>query len=1748
MRAFKKKTTDTKVLQELVPLNALSEERFGELVNKIVVEEIRAKGYLFRMGDRDNQSIYLLDGKINLIDGHRKVASELEAGTDASRYPIASQQPRSLSARAVTRVVIARIDSDMLDAYLNWDHSPGAEVTEIASDNNQDWMTRMLQSEAFEKIPPAGIQRLLMKMMSLPVQAGEVIVREGDEGEYFYTIHSGRCIVTREISPGGESEILAELSSGDCFGEEALVSDSRRNATITMLSDGMLMRLAKKDFIELLQKPLVRYVSYEVATAMVDDGAVWVDVRSEGEYEEGAIEDSVNIPLSILRNEIPELVFNAQYIICCDTGSRSVSAAFILSHKGFEVYVLESGLNGMSADEFAHAGLPANAAGLMPATTASEPQQEEMISPDQDWSLADDGQSSGIEALRRENEALRQQVRSQRQDDESSFRRQLQLQSAEEEKQLLQEQNAVLKKDYQVQLKRLQLELEESKELIQVLQDEVGKTVNEEQQLQVRTRSEQRSLELQVKHLESESIQYAQHAEALQVELKAANDQLSQLSEESTAQLQEQGKLVERLRTELAQSRRDSAELQALQEQSAAGARQMEALQAELQDAQERISQFQAESETRLRDQQLVETLRTELEQSEQLSQGLQQEIEELQREKQTADERSAELEQFRHQLEKVQEENGELGGRLADELLRADELQQQLKQLHSQNDAGLKELQERNRQLTEEVDRNNAGRQELEERVEALQHERQETQQQLEASRSESDATQARVQQLHEHNQQLTEELDRSNAGRQELEDRVEALQHEHQETQQQLEASRSESDATQARVQQLQQENESLEGENQHLREQHQGLAEHAQGLDAEKQAMHDRLQTLQQELESQDIAFEDQGAAYEQQLAELGNQLEQAREVADRERQVLETALQEYKDETGARLEQQQHQHAELQQEHQRLASEGEAVLAERDDLERRLSTAEQDLSGRQQEIDRLNETVTSLRNTADEEVQSLIDRLAEEQSRVDQAAQRVEEQQALAQALQEELGHKETEVQSLNERLADEQTRAAQAAQSAEEQQARAEALQAELAHKEQTVNEYLEQLQAAQQQAEESRQTLLQHEAQVQATEQEHQAEFQAVRAELDGRNDLEREMQGQIERLGKQLEQSAEALQLAHDEAQENDQRLRNELVEERRARSEERAEMAARQKELKQQLTEVAGKHEGVLSSQTDIVEQAREEARREERERLRQELEQQGQSGEQVAAVQAELDRLREEAAATLAQVQKRSDSELAVAREQRAQAKAEIVGLKTQLKQLEQERDKAVSGREALERQVGALHNNASERPKEAHGDPDAAKLREELEDARMNIEIAIRLRTEAEAELERVSEHRDLLVRKLDEAGLGDEKRPAQVPDKSGKLIAASKQAPAESTGKAGFKYVVDDDGGGKRRWLGAVVGLGSVGITGLVIWLMLSVENPMAKFLDLVNMDSARSAWEEIRLPQWLDFVAKPGDDMARQEIQADLSAPVEAGPAASSPVVETPSQTPPAPDLPGARRSFRDALNGEGRGPLMLELAAGSYMMGSEGNSLNFEERPQHPVNLAPFSISKYEVSFAEYDRFARATGRRLPHDEKWGRNDRPVINVTWKDARAYARWLSKQTGHQYRLPTEAEWEFAARAGTTADYWWDAEAGKTPANCFNCGSEWDGNSSAPVGSFAANSLGLHDTAGNVQEWTEDCYHPSYQGAAADGSARQRAGCTQRVVRGGSYSSPIESLRSNKRSHYDQDTRIDNLGFRVVRLK
>ncbi len=349
MRAAKKTAIDKKILHELVPLNSLSPERFGELSEKIVIETVKAGHYLFRKGDRDNQTIFLLEGTLNLIDGFRKIAGEIQAGSEQSSHPICNVQPRQYAVRSATRCVIARVDSGLLDVFLTWDPSNTAEVVDIGAADNTDWMTRMLQSKAFVKLPPSMLQALLMRFKPVEVKKGEVIITQGSEGDHFYTIHEGRCVVTRRESPDAPEQALAELASGDSFGEESLVSEARRNASVTMLTDGMLMCLAKQDFVDLLKTQLVKYVEYEEAKRLVDEGAVWVDVRTPDEYECGSFEDSVNIPLASLRGEMPELVYNAKYVICCDTGSRSDSAAFVLSHKGFDVYVLTRGMASLPA-------------------------------------------------------------------------------------------------------------------------------------------------------------------------------------------------------------------------------------------------------------------------------------------------------------------------------------------------------------------------------------------------------------------------------------------------------------------------------------------------------------------------------------------------------------------------------------------------------------------------------------------------------------------------------------------------------------------------------------------------------------------------------------------------------------------------------------------------------------------------------------------------------------------------------------------------------------------------------------------------------------------------------------------------------------------------------------------------------------------------------------------------------------------------------------------------------------------------------------------------------------------------------------------------------------------------------------------------------------------------------------------------------------------------------------------------------
>jgi formylglycine-generating enzyme required for sulfatase activity len=255
--------------------------------------------------------------------------------------------------------------------------------------------------------------------------------------------------------------------------------------------------------------------------------------------------------------------------------------------------------------------------------------------------------------------------------------------------------------------------------------------------------------------------------------------------------------------------------------------------------------------------------------------------------------------------------------------------------------------------------------------------------------------------------------------------------------------------------------------------------------------------------------------------------------------------------------------------------------------------------------------------------------------------------------------------------------------------------------------------------------------------------------------------------------------------------------------------------------------------------------------------------------------------------------------------------------------------------------------------------------------------------------------------------------------------------------------------------------------------------------------------------------------------------------------AAASPTVTLPSPftRPPEPVLqPG--RVFRDTLSDGSQGPEMVVIPAGTFLMGSPAS----DER-QHPVSVKSFAIGKYEVTFEEYDRFAEATGREKPADEGWGRGRQPVINVNWSDVDAYAKWLSQQTGQRYRLPTEAEWEYAARAGTQTAYWWGVALGSNRANCAGCGSRWDNKQTAPVGSFSANPFGLYDTAGNVWEWTCSEYDQDYRGKELSCTCSASSSC---VWRGGSWYHDPNWVRGAARLWGGPRGGFSYLGFRLAR--
>jgi len=291
------------VLQRFSPMDGLKRQNLVALTKKTSIRTLDAGRALFKVGDTEKVTVYLVSGTIELRteDGD---LTRIEAGSKEAHTAISPHLPRGSTARAVDEIEYLSIDADLLDVMLTWDQTGNYEVSKLNPQNGEeggDWMTTLLQTKAFQRIPPANIQAIFMRMQQVNFKAGDVVLKQGDDGDFFYAIIHGQASVVRETPLNKEGIRLAELSPGDTFGEEALILESKRNATISMTSDGSVMRLAKEDFQKLLNEPMLDWVEYAEAKQIVADGAQWLDVRLPSEFESHHEPDAINVPLYFIR-------------------------------------------------------------------------------------------------------------------------------------------------------------------------------------------------------------------------------------------------------------------------------------------------------------------------------------------------------------------------------------------------------------------------------------------------------------------------------------------------------------------------------------------------------------------------------------------------------------------------------------------------------------------------------------------------------------------------------------------------------------------------------------------------------------------------------------------------------------------------------------------------------------------------------------------------------------------------------------------------------------------------------------------------------------------------------------------------------------------------------------------------------------------------------------------------------------------------------------------------------------------------------------------------------------------------------------------------------------------------------------------------------------------------------------------------------------------------------------------------------
>jgi rhodanese-related sulfurtransferase len=339
---------DGLIIRKLIPLATLPSARFNALCAEIMVEEIQ-DGFLFKKGDISSELVYLISGEVTL-QAAGLVVEVIAADSDSAKFALAHQIPRKIDAVANGRVRFLRLNADIINNSLPlaYKEDNSYMVIDETEGDPDDWMTALLRSPIFQRLPPANLQKILMGLEAVNFKPGETIIEQGSAGDYYYLIKNGQCLLTRKPSPNAKEIKLAQLTNGDTFGEDALLSGAPRNVTITALTDITLLRLNKQQFVSLIKEPSLKFVDYESVQEAIKQGAVLLDVRSPDDYEKYHLEGSISAPFFTLRMQLKTLNQEKPVIVVCQDGKVSEAAAFLLLRNKIDAMILKNGMESLA--------------------------------------------------------------------------------------------------------------------------------------------------------------------------------------------------------------------------------------------------------------------------------------------------------------------------------------------------------------------------------------------------------------------------------------------------------------------------------------------------------------------------------------------------------------------------------------------------------------------------------------------------------------------------------------------------------------------------------------------------------------------------------------------------------------------------------------------------------------------------------------------------------------------------------------------------------------------------------------------------------------------------------------------------------------------------------------------------------------------------------------------------------------------------------------------------------------------------------------------------------------------------------------------------------------------------------------------------------------------------------------------------------------------------------------------------------